>query len=168
MHWKNHASVMVRHLINDVDETSYKYSQSRLETTLIVAAHLILQEIDFANPYTVNVVEESISPDPTSDNQFMNLLVLKAACIVLGSEVKIESSNAISIKDGPSAIDLRGVSSTLLTLYKDLCEKYDSMVNGYGFGGNNGKIITGPYSPGSDYVTRTHNDQDFRGGYFRY
>lgn len=168
MNWKNHASVMVRHLINDVDETSYKYSQSRLETTLIVAAHLVVQEIDFADTYIVNVVEESIIPDPTTNSQFMNLLVLKTACIILGSEVKVESANSISIKDGPSAIDLRGVSATLLTLYKDLCDKYDTAVNDYGFSGSNGKIIIGPYSPGSDYVTRTHNDQDFRGGYFRY
>jgi hypothetical protein len=159
---------MVRHLINDVDETNYKYSQSRLETTLTVAAQLISQEITFDNNYIVDITEESITPDPVSDSVFINFLVLRAACIILGSEVKTESSNAISIKDGPSAIDLRGVSSTLITLYKDLCATYDDMVIRYGFDGNSGKVIIGPYSPGSDYVTRTHNDQDFRGGYFRY
>ena len=114
-----------------------------------------------------------LSPDPTDqetkDDDFIALVSLKTACLIVGSEAKSESANAISIKDGPSAIDLRGVSNTLFILYKDLCEKYDKLLTDYKEDGVSvGQAILGPYSPGSDFVARTHSDYDHRGGYFRY
>ena len=172
MSLQGQISTMVRHIINDVDSTSYKYSVSRLETTILVAAQLVSEDLDFDNDYDVNVETCSLSPDPTDspkDNSFINLTTLKTACIIIGSEVRSEASNAISIKDGPSAIDLRGVSSTLNILYKDLCAKYEQLTYDYVAGGSlAGQAILGPYSPGSDFVTRTHNDYNFRGGYFSY
>ena len=172
MSWQGQISTMVRHIINDVDASSYKYSVSRLETTILVAAQLVSQDLDFDNDYVVNVEQCSLSPDPTDspkDNSFINLVALKTSCVIIGSEVRSEASNAISIKDGPSAIDLRGVSSTLNILYKDLCSKYDQLVYDYVAGGSlAGQAILGPYSPGSDFVSRSHNDNTFRGGYFNY
>lgn len=168
MHWQNHTLKMVRYLINDVDGENYKYSDERINSTVAVASQLVVLEIDFEFPYQIDLDEETITPDPLNDTQFMNLTVLKAACIIIGGEVKTEAANSISIKDGPSAIDLRGVSSTLLVLYKDLCTKYDKLVQDYGFSGRTGQSILGPYSPGADYISRTHTDYDFRGNYFRY
>lgn len=168
MHWQTHTLKMVRHVINDVDETNYKYSDARINSTISVAAQLVVLELDFKYVYTVDLDTETISPDPLDDNPFMNLAVLKAACIIIGGEVKTEAANAIAIKDGPSAIDLRGVSSTLLALYKDLSAKYENLAQNYGFSGSSGQAILGPYSPGSDFISRTHSDYDFRGGYFRY
>lgn len=168
MHWQEHTNIMVRHLINDMDFNTYKYSDDRINSTVAVAAQLVLLELDFNAEYSVDVSLQTITPDPISDNAFINLITIKAAMIIVGGEVKTEASNAISIKDGPSAIDLRGVSSTLLVLYKDLSDKYDSLAQGYGYSGSTGKAILGPYSPGSDYVTRTNNDYNFRGNYFRY
>jgi hypothetical protein len=167
MHWQDYTNLMVRTLINDLDETNYKYTDSRIDSTIAVAAQLVILELDFKNTYVVDVIQETIEPDPADDNQFINLLVYRAAIIIVGGEVKIEASNAIAIKDGPSAIDLRGVSSTLLALYRDLSNKYDSIVQDYGYSTNIGSAILGPYSPGSDYIVRTFNDYDFRGNYFR-
>jgi hypothetical protein len=167
MHWQDYTNLMVRTLINDLDETNYKYTDSRIDSTIAVAAQLVILELDFKNKYVVDVIQETIEPDPADDNQFINLLVYRAAIIIVGGEVKIEASNAIAIKDGPSAIDLRGVSSTLLALYRDLSNKYDSIVQDYGYSTNIGSAILGPYSPGSDYIVRTFNDYDFRGNYFR-
>lgn len=164
---------MVRHLISDVDSTNYKYSTSRLETSILVAAQLLTTETDLSQTYTINVESCSLSPDPTDadtkDDDFIALVSLKCACIILGGEVRAESGNAISIKDGPSAIDLRGVSSTLTNLYKDLCQKYEQMLIDYRAGSSlAGHAILGPYSPGSDFVKRSYSDTDLRGGYFRY
>ena len=123
MAWEGQMSTMLRHIINDVDPAAYKFSNRRLETTLLVAAQLIGPTMDFVNSYDINVETCKLEPDPTDldtkDFDFVSLVVLKAACIVLGSEVRSESTNAISIKDGPSAIDLRGVTGTLSVLYKD-------------------------------------------------
>jgi hypothetical protein len=173
MSWQGQMSTMVRYLLNDVDPTNYKYSAKRIETTILVAAQLVTLDVDFKNVYSVNVEKCYLSPDPTDDeikdDVFITLVSLKSACIVLGSEARTESGNAISIKDGPSAIDLRGVSSTLLALYKDLNEKYEQALLNYRAGNSiSGKAILGPYSPASDFITRNYSDSDLRGGYFRY
>ena len=173
MAWEGQMTTMLRYIINDVDPADYKFSNRRLETTLLVAAQLIAPTMDFANVYDINVEGCQLDPDPTDsdtkDYDFVALVVLKAACVIVGSEVRSESTNAISIKDGPSAIDLRGVSNTLVILYKDLCEKYEQAVIDYQAGSSiAGTSILGPYSPGSDFVSRTHSDYDHRGNYFRY
>ena len=172
MSWQGEISTMVRHFVNDIDSTSYKYSVKRLETAILVSAQLVTFDIDLDTDYTINVEQCGLSPDPTDshkDNAFINLTALKTACIILGSEVRTEASNSISIKDGPSAIDLRGVSNTLMILYKDMCEKYDQLVYDYVAGGSlAGQAILGPYSPGSDFVARTHTNDNRRGGYFSY
>lgn len=171
MSWRSQIPLIVRHLINDLDQSKYKYSDERIETSILVGAQLLTIEADFGSTYSIDIANGNLSPDPVEaqDNAFINLSALKTACIIIGSELKTEASNAISIKDGPSAIDLRGVASTLSVLYKDLSDKYSKMLLDYRAGGSSaGHAILGPYSPASDYVVRTHGDYDSRGGYFRY
>jgi hypothetical protein len=168
MHWETSANIMVRQLINDLDNTAYKYSDERLLTALIVSAKLVELELDFSTTYLIDITQKTITPDPELDTTFLNLMVLKTAVVILGGEVKKEAANSISIRDGVSSIDLRGVSSTLMQLYKDLSDKYESLALDYKFSGSNGQSILGPYSPGSDFVSRTNSSYDFRGGYFRY
>lgn len=173
MSWQGQMSTVVRHLIDDLDSSSYKYSDHRVETAILVSAQLTTMNVDFNNTYDINVEACTLSPDPTDsdtkDNPFVNLVSLRAACIIIGGEIRSESGNAISIKDGPSAIDLRGVSATLTALYKDLCEKYDHLLLEYRAGNAvAGHIITGPYSPGSEN-TSNHTRLDHRsGGFFIY
>jgi len=174
MSWQGQMSTMIRHIIGDVDHTNYKYSPSRIETAILVSAQLVTFDVDLPNAYTINVEQCRLTPDPTIpetlDKAFINLTVLKASCIILGSEIKTEAGNAIAIKDGPSSIDLRGVSATLSTLYKDICSKYDKLLLDYKAGGTlAGQAVLGPYSPGSDFVSRNYSFYDQRaGGYFNY
>lgn len=172
MSWQGQISTIVRHLIDDVDPANYKYSSKRLETTILVAAQLLSTETSLRQDYIIGIENCELNPDPTDaatqDPDFISLVSIKCACIILGGEVKRESGSSISIKDGPSAIDLRGVSSTIMALYKDLCEKYDQMLLDYSAGNSiAGAAILGPYSPGSDYVIRQYSDHDLRGGFFR-
>jgi len=173
MSWQGTMSTVVRHLINDVDPTAYTFSPSRIETTILVASQLLVMNVDFNNVYTINVEATTLSPDPTDDgtkdDPFIALSCLRAACIILGSEIRKESGNAISIKDGPSAIDLRGVTTTLSVLYKDLCEKYEQALIEYRAGNSvTGQSILGPYSPASDFVGRNRSSDHRSGGYFYY
>lgn len=176
MSWQGQMSTIVRHLINDLDPSNYKYSTQRIESSILVSGYLVLKDIDYDKSYDINVEQCEIIPDPTEegskDADFIILTCLKTACIIIGSEVRVEASNAISIKDGPSAIDLRGVANTLTILYKDLCEKYDKALYDYKEGGviSAGQAILGPYSPGSDYITRNYPTYDHRsgGGYFTF
>ena len=165
MPWKIDLVLMLRSIIGDLDKA--KFTDERIKQILVVGAYNVLNDADFSETYTVNVAEISISPDPISesDTDFSTLTVYKSACILLGSEVKTESANAISIKDGPSAIDLRGVTANLTNLYNDLCAKYDALLKTYQY--NNtlvGKAILGPYSPGSMVVNG--NQFDYRGNLF--
>jgi hypothetical protein len=173
MSWQGQMSTVVRHLINDADPLTYKFTDDRIETSILVSAQLVIAEADFQNNYEINVESCGLSPDPTDsetkDNDFLALVCLKTACIILGGDIRSESGNAISIKDGPSAIDLRGVTQTLALLYKDMCQKYENMLFAYESGESsiNGQAILSPYSPGSDLITR--NSVDHRsGGYFNY
>ena len=165
MSWKTDLVLMIRSIIGDLDKS--KFTDERLKQILVVGAYNVVNDADFTNTYTVNVAEVSISPDPISekDVDFNVLTVYKSACILIGSEVKTESANAISIKDGPSAIDLRGVANSLHVLYKDLCQRYDELLKAYQY--NNtlvGQAILGPYSPGSMVVGGT--EIDHRGNIF--
>lgn len=155
MSWKNDLTLMLRSLIGDLD--SSKYTDRRLEQVLVVAAYAVLHDATFSTSYTVSVGSVTISPDPikNNDKNFTVLVLYKSACILIGSEVKTESSNAISIKDGPSAIDLRGVSQSLNILYNKLCKDYENLLTAYLYAnGSNGEgppgaAILGPYSPAS-------------------
>ena len=170
MSWQGQMSTIVRHLVNDLDPDTYKYSENRIETSILVASQLMVMNVDFNNNYDINVESCKLSPDPTDantkDDAFLTLACLRCACIIIGSEIRSESGNAISIKDGPSAIDLRGVTQTLTVLYKDLCQKYENLLLEYRAGSSvAGHAILGPYSPGSHLISR-HNIDHRSGGYF--
>ena len=172
MSWQGQMGTIVRYLIDDVDPDNYTYSDHRIETTILVAGQLSQMNIDFNKTYDINVENCTLDPDPTvdpEDKAFITLICLRAACIIIGSAIRSESGNAISIKDGPSAIDLRGVTQTLAVLYKDLCEKYEQQLLEYRAGNSiGGQAILGPYSPGSDYVSRNNHGGHRAGGYFDY
>jgi len=172
MSWQGQMGTIVRYLIDDVDPDNYAYSDHRIETTILVAGQLSQMNIDFNKTYDINVENCTLDPDPTvdpEDKAFITLICLRSACIIIGSAIRSESGNAISIKDGPSAIDLRGVTQTLVVLYKDLCEKYEQQLLEYRAGNSiGGQAILGPYSPGSDYVSRNNYGGHRAGGYFEY
>ena len=172
MSWQGQMGIIVRYLIDDVDSDKYEYSDHRIETTILVAGQLSQIGIDYENTYDINVENCTLSPDPTKtgaeDEAFISLVCLKAACIIIGGAIKKKSANAISIKDGPSAIDLRGVTATLNILYKDLCSKYEQAVLEYKAGNSvAGQAILGPYAPGSDLINRNNSDHR-SGGFFNY
>jgi hypothetical protein len=168
MPWQMDMILMLRSVIGDLDAT--KYTDERLKQILMVGAYNVQNDADFPNTYTVNVGQVSVSPDPvdSGDSDFTILTVYKSACILIGSEVKTESANAISIKDGPSAIDLRGVSGSLMALHKSICDKYEELLTRYRYESGNGDgtpvgtAILGPYSPGSWGARENRYD----GGYF--
>jgi hypothetical protein len=169
MSWQGQMGTIVRYLIDDVDPDNYEFSDNRIETSILVAGQLSQMQVDFAQEYDINVEDCTLSPDPTDsveDKAFITLISLRSACIIVGSKIRSESGNAISIKDGPSAIDLRGVTATLATLYKELCAQHDQAELDYRAGNSIGGIaILGPYSPGSDGVSRNHTGHR-GGGYF--
>ena len=165
--WQTTMVKIVRHLVDDVAETTY--DDGRLEETVAVAAQLLLNEIDFEQTYTINLDTISISPDPTTSNamdeSFITIVSLKAACILVSSELKSNSLTALRVVDGPSTIDNREVIAGLKIIQADICGRLEHSIMQYKAGiSPAGQAILSPYSPGSDTVRRI--DLDGRTRYF--
>lgn len=166
MVWQTEMVRIVRHLINDIDAVSY--ADDRLEETVLVSAQLILNYVDFDNTFTVDVDGLSLSPDPTEgtkDNSFINIVCMKAACVILSSELRTHGLNSVSISDGPSRIDMTGIVKNLQVVQQEMCAKSEDAIVQHKAGNSvAGQAILGPYSPGADGVAR--NTLTHREGYF--
>jgi len=110
MAWQEEMTAILRTLIGDLDATVF--TDDRLQTVLAVAAFQVKRELYFETDYSISVGSASISPDPTltttKDDSFVNLTCLKAAAITDKGSAIQATRRAISVKDGSSAIDLRG------------------------------------------------------------
>lgn len=169
MAWENELVIILRHIVDDVDSSNYMFTDSRLEESILVAAQLIHNEMEFNIDYTIEVDNRLLSPDPTltdpKDDDFIALCCMRAAIMLMTSMIKTYSLKSISIKDGPSAIDTRGIVQGLNQVYKDIIAKYEDMKLSYQTGKLGfGKSIMGPYSPGSDTANRGYID--YRAGFF--
>ena len=158
MTWQNEMTLIVRHLIHDLDSSSYTFIDDRIEESILVSAQLVLHEIDFEKTYTVDVDSSILSPDPTltgdKDDPFITLVSLKTANLLIGSELKTNSLNAISLRDGASAIDLGGIVQGLKILFDDTDKKYEDAKMQCKAGGRViGQAILSPYSSGSDAIS---------------
>jgi hypothetical protein len=137
MAWQTDATELLRVLINDLDCTQ-TYSDERLLRVLIASSYQLLRKAAFSQSFVVNISKQTITPDPTdttngtNDENFINLMCLKAACIIdTGSAIKA-ANNAIAGKDLDVAFDLKGVAtSTLALLDKGYCATFEAAFDEY-------------------------------------
>lgn len=150
MAWQNEMVRIVRNLINDHDTSDPTYSNERLEEVILVSAQLVQNEIDFDTVYSIDVDAYTLSPDPTEntrDNNFVNLICLRSALLILGSEYKTNSSNSVRVTDGPSSIDMTDVTRNSKLLYEQALSDYTKAKVEYKAGnGMAGHAILGPYT----------------------
>jgi hypothetical protein len=149
MSWKTEIGTIVRHLIDDTGD-SPTYPDHRIETTILVASQLIQTEINFENIYSIRVEQCTLSPDPClladRDDGFINLVALKAACIILAAEYKSQGLSSVRVMDGPSSIDLSSAATHMKHIYDTLCERYENYKLNFAAANNNvGKAVLSPY-----------------------
>lgn len=146
--WQTEMITLFRYVINDVSETQ-EFTDDRLGNLLLSAAHLTLGVADFPRDYTVDIPASGISPDPTSgsrDNNFINLVILKAACLLSAGEYRAAANKGIVIRDGPSSIDARGMIGAKKEIMDDACKKYRQAEFEFRLGNSNvGEAIIGPH-----------------------
>lgn len=148
MAWQSDAVIMLRSLINDLD-TPYTYQNSKLEQILVVAAHFVNKEVELLYTYNVDIEAVTISPDPVDndDDAFVNLMCLKAACLILGAETKTASSNSMRVQDGAALIDMTGNFAATKALLDRFCADYAKAKTDYTAGNLNAiKAILTPYT----------------------
>jgi hypothetical protein len=80
MSWQGQMSTIVRHLVDDLDATKYKYSPNRIETAILVSAQLTIMNVDFNNEYSINVEGCTLSPDPTDERRSIHCLDFLKNC----------------------------------------------------------------------------------------
>ena len=173
MPWQNEMTIIVRHIIGDLDSDNYNFSDSRIEESILVAAQLIHNEMEFFIDYTIEVDNGSLTPDPTTtgvstsnkDDDFIALCCLRSGLLLTNSLLRTYALKAISIRDGASSLDMRGIVAGLKMINDDLTKKYEDVKLNYETGKLGfGKVILSPYSPGSDNANRGY--VDYRAGYF--
>lgn len=135
MAWQDEMDVLLRVLVNDVASTTY--TDDTIEQTLVCAAFQVSQEMLFSQVFKVDMANIKITPDPTvdlsaqsgpntRDESYINLVCLKAACIIDRGAASVAASQAIAVKDGASAIDLRDTAKSKLALLKSgWCAVYE-------------------------------------------
>jgi len=147
--WKTEMTAILRNLIGDTNSENESYDDSRLYQVILTAAQLVQTEVSFPKTYTVDVNCISLTPDPTSgskDNGFINLVSLRAACIIATGEYKTNARMALSIRDGPSTIDAKGMVDARGQLAKDYCAAYQMAKREYQAGNRSaGEAIVGPH-----------------------
>lgn len=151
MAWTDIMIPMVRYLIGDIDPTEQDYDDTRLQELVVITSQLIKLEIGFPTTYTLDFTSFDISPDPTSptmDDDFVTLVSLKAAIVLVVGEAKKASAQAIFAKDGASSIDSRNINPTKLATAEALSKTYNQAKLLYqttGSTGNIGQMIITPF-----------------------
>ena len=146
---------MLRHMIDDLSD-SPTYSDERLTELVILSAQLVNAEVVLDREYNIDLDDMIFSPDPTTnprDNAFVNLIVLKAGCIIDQAEARKAAGQGIAIQDNRSSIDLRGRATNRLALIKEgWCKAYAQAKFEYqaGMGAMAGHAILSPFRVNDD------------------
>ncbi len=158
MSWDTKMPELVRNLLFDLD-TTQTYSDDTLLRVLVSAAFRVSSELLFDNSFVADLDNQTIAPDPTvtatQDDSFVNLTCLQAAAIIERGEAARAAKQGIFVKDGSSAIDLRGVAIGRLQLIgKGWNDVYDKAKFQYQLERSAlaGRMITGPTGVYQDRV----------------
>lgn len=135
MGWQADITNMVRVLINDLSETP-DYSDERIAQVITVAARYVQFDVQLDREYTVDSLNNTITPDPTAENDdiFLCLVGLRAACMIDQSTFRTKALlNGISASLGPAKLSVAGnlagfveiLNQGPCKLYADLSEHWD-------------------------------------------
>lgn len=157
MAWDTVMITILRPIINDAIEP-YTYSDATLKSLLVTSAFYVVGDIDWSTDYTVDVVAETITPDPSTSNpidyDFINACVLRAACLIdQATHRTAAESEGVEAYAGPARLRISGRTKAT----KDLidvgsCAAYEDLKQQINFGtsmASKAIIVIGPY--GDEY-----------------
>jgi hypothetical protein len=132
MSWKIEMPIIIRTLINDVENIP-KYSDERLHQVIVVAAKYVQFDVDLINRYKLDIANPEISPDPTAANDdiFISLTCLKSACIIDQSSVRTKAAlEGIRAALGPASLSVGGSLEGLrMILEMGPCASYEELTS---------------------------------------
>jgi hypothetical protein len=148
--WNVEMTRVLRHMIDDLS-SSPTYSNTRLEETILVAAQLANNDVDFDRAYTIDVDELTLTPDPTDapkDDSFIALVCLRATLLIFSGILKSKSAMAgLAITSGRESISTSGLLEGYKKLWEKASKDYEEATFQY-MAGNRvyGRAILGPFS----------------------
>lgn len=142
MAWLDTATMILREIIGD-NSSTVEYSDSRLQEILFSAMYIVNYEGLFS--YDFDITTQSFSGTPAND--FITLSIFKAVAMITCGEYRQASKNAVSIKDGPSSIDMKGVVESKKNLCDQFSKKYESAISAkLAADASNYYAIVGPFN----------------------
>ena len=150
--WQNTSLIMLRTMLNDAGCDSVRYTPQRLDDLLITAAYLLPLEINFKNTYVVDVELRTVTPNPIDQedgDEFINLLVLKAACMADEGNFRTAAlAQGVTARIGPASLQTSSHGQYLGTLLNEgPCKAYTTVVELYNMSYDGSKIIRAVMSP---------------------
>lgn len=132
MAWQDETIITTRVLVNDLN-TPYEFSDDRITQILVVAGKYVQFDVNLDYVYDIDVVNQTISPDPTvsNDSIFISLICLKAACIIDQSTYRTKAAlEGIRTALGPAQLSITGQSAAWRTMLEQgPCAAYDELTS---------------------------------------
>jgi hypothetical protein len=150
MYWEIEIPIIIRNLINDFTSPPI-YDDARIQQLAVVAAQYVLMEVNLDKDYIIDVVNMTISPDPSApesrDTDFIGFVSMKAACLLDQSTFRTKAAlEGLRAALGPASLTVGGT----LGGYKDIlnmgpCKLYDKLVLEHNIG--NATAVRAIFSP---------------------
>lgn len=168
MAWQAETIEILRALIDDMDDENPTYTDEKLERVLLVAAFQVNIEAEFTTDYTVNIQGSELDPDPTdpdtTDDSFVNLMCLKAACIIDRGRAITASEQAVSIKEFSTNVNLTTIAAARQKLLEKggWCPVFDEQLTKHQLSAQGivGAAVLGPFRTTVGYPNVTRYDTD--------
>lgn len=152
MYWQIEIPIIVRNLINDFGSTP-TYSDDRIQQLAVVAAQYALNDLNFTKKYTIDIINQTITPDPsdpeTRDTDFIGFIALKSACMLDQSTFRTKAAlEGIRTALGSANLSIAGnLPGYKMILDQDQgpCQLYQTLTLEYNIG--NATAISAVLSP---------------------
>lgn len=150
MSWRIEIPIIIRSIINDLDETNPTYSDERLQQLTVVSAQYVTREINLNTDYNINISCPEITPDPTlsnsRDDDFISFVALKAICFLDQSAIRTRAAlEGVRANLGPAGLSVTNGSSYQFLLLNGPCKSYENFKMDYEVG--NTSLLRGILSP---------------------
>jgi hypothetical protein len=169
-YWEIEIPIIIRNLINDFAEPP-TYSDSRIKQLAVVAAQYVLNDINLSTQYNIDIVNETITPDPSApnsrDTDFIGFIGLKSACILDQSTFRTKAAlEGIKTALGSANLSISGNLAgykMILDQEQGPCKLYDQLTLDHNIG--NATAVSAVLSPfvGNNFDPRYLLRGSFRG-----
>ncbi len=173
MAWQSELTTMVRILINDAI-VPYQFSDARIAQTILVAGKYLQFDVVLDHPYTIDVVNQTISPDPTDDNDeiFIILASLKASCLIDQGTLRTKAAmEGVRASLGPASLSVGGAAAGwAMILEHGPCKLYDDLIEHWDVANASAiAAVLGPFSGNKfdpEFQHNRSNNTDRNGFYY--